>query len=238
MPVAAAGGDDLRVSDRDVVQLVADDRVDVALQFPAERGKLDVALSQRPVGEQQFAHRRCITSTFSVRHRSDDRRCAGRFSKAHFSVFSQLCDAPEIPIMMRDSPPLTGRYSLPSSTTATIVDRPYRRPFLAVTYRLRVGVILWQRVTRRPSTHGGPAAPVVVRRAGSVFTRPAVTGGRRSSRANYQDSKAFTARSRPSTGWLGEGGAFAGRRSDRRPGPPRPVLQRRVRVRRKLLTRV
>jgi hypothetical protein len=48
-------------------------------------------LAQRPVGEQQFAHRRCITSTFSVRHRSDDRRCAGGFQNAQFfSIFSAL----------------------------------------------------------------------------------------------------------------------------------------------------
>src|SRR6202023_3087753 len=38
MPVAAASGDDVRISDRDVVQVVADDRVDEAVQFPAECG--------------------------------------------------------------------------------------------------------------------------------------------------------------------------------------------------------
>ena len=102
MPVAAAGGDDVRISDRDVVQVVADDRVDVALSFPAEGGKLDLALAQRPVGEQELAHRRCITSTVSVRHLGDDRRGCRTLSERTSSVFSQLCDGPEILIMMRE----------------------------------------------------------------------------------------------------------------------------------------
>src|ERR1700733_4851673 len=52
----------------------------------------------------------------------------------------------------------------------TIVERPHRRPFLGVTYRLREGVILWQRAPRG-QTHGGPAAPSSPPPAGSVWTR-------------------------------------------------------------------
>jgi hypothetical protein len=52
LSVAAAGSDDVRVGDREVVQVVADDRVVLAVEFAAECGQLDFALSQCAVGEQ------------------------------------------------------------------------------------------------------------------------------------------------------------------------------------------
>jgi hypothetical protein len=81
--VAAAGGDDLRICDRDVVQFVADDRIDVAHQFAAEYGKLDVALSERPVGEEQFGHCRYLTPERVARDRSNGRRLR-KASQARF----------------------------------------------------------------------------------------------------------------------------------------------------------
>jgi hypothetical protein len=51
---------------------------------------LDVALAQRSVGEQQLAHRRCITSAVSVRHSATIDGVTGGFQNAFFSIFSAL----------------------------------------------------------------------------------------------------------------------------------------------------
>jgi hypothetical protein len=79
----------------------------------------------------------------------------------------------------------------------TMVDRPNRRPFLGVAYRLPAGFILWRRAGL-----AGRAANAWRRsscaRAGVVYARRYSLGGRRVVEANYQASKAFTANaSRP-----------------------------------------
>jgi hypothetical protein len=84
-----------------VVQFVAGDGVDVAVQFPAEGGKLDFALSERPVVEQQLAHRRYPASTESVRYPSNDRQRAESARKVDpFQYFLSFDDVPEILIMI------------------------------------------------------------------------------------------------------------------------------------------
>jgi hypothetical protein len=51
---------------------------------------LDVALAQRPVGEQQLAHRRCLTPAVSVCHLGGDHRVPEAFRRLFFSFFSAL----------------------------------------------------------------------------------------------------------------------------------------------------
>jgi hypothetical protein len=58
VPVAAAGGDEVRVGDLHVVKVEADDGVVVAVEFAAERSRLDFGLPQRAIAEQELGHRR------------------------------------------------------------------------------------------------------------------------------------------------------------------------------------
>src|SRR3984885_4668209 len=66
----------------------------------------------------------------------------GGFCRSSFSVFSQLCDPPEILIMMREVHIPNRSIYLSSSTTVQWLIAPNRRPFLGVTYGLRAGFIL------------------------------------------------------------------------------------------------